>query len=117
MNVYSISSTPYYDATKETYINIIKINTRPIGPLSTRIKILPSQRISSFSIKTSHFTYAILAENSATELMQMDNITELFDFLSINNYQIDTSLTDMMRNREFNINSTLICFIRWNSVI
>ena len=49
--------------------------------------------------------------------MQMDNITELFDFLSINNYQIDTSLTDMMRNREFNINSTLICFIRWNSVI
>jgi hypothetical protein len=115
MNIYSISSTPYYDNVKEEYKNIITINTRPNGPLSERIKMLQPQRISSFVGKSSKCIYAILAEKGANELMDVANITELFNFLSLNNYQIDTSLTTMMHDCEFNTNSTLICFIRRNS--
>ncbi len=115
MNIYSISSTPYYDNIKEEYKNIITINTPPNGPLSDRIKTLQPQRISSFVGKTSKCIYAIISEKCTNELMDVANITELFNFLSLNNYQIDTSLTNMMHDREFNTNRTLICFIRWNS--
>ena len=114
MNIYSISSTPHYDNVKETYSNIITINAQPNGPLSKRIKMLQPQRISSFVGKSSKCIYAVIAEKCTNELMDVSNITELFNFLSLNNYQIDTSLTTMMHDREFNTNSSLICFIRWN---
>ena len=115
MNIYSISSTTHYDNVNEEYKNIITINTQPNGPLSKRIKMLQPQRISSFVSKSSKCIYAILVEKGSNELMDVANITELFNFLSLNNYQIDTSLTNMMHDREFNTNNTLICFIRWNS--
>ena len=117
MNIYSISSIPYYDNSKETYTNILTINTRPRGPLEERIRVIPSQRLSSFSNKSSKCINAIVTEKGKNELLCIDNITELFNFLSINNYQIDQSLTNMMHDREFNTNSTLVCFIRWNNSI
>ena len=115
MNIYSISSTPYYDNIKEEYKNILTINMRPKGPLSERIKLLQPQRISSFVGKSSNCIYAIIVDNGTDELMNVVNIPELFNFLSLNNYQIDTSLTTMMHDREFNSNNRLICFIRWNN--
>lgn len=118
---YTVSSQPYYNSWDQSYMNIITINTIPIGPLSKLVTRIKSNRLSPF---TEHYNCnnqcllgfkSLNSCNNKTNLMTVDQIPDLFYFLSTNGYNIDTSLTKMMNSSQININDTtnLISFINY----
>lgn len=118
---YTISSQPYYNNCDQSYINIIVINTTPIGPLSKLVTRIRANRLSPFTDyhncnNICHLGFKSLNNcNNKTNLMTVNDIPQLFNFLSVNGYNIDTSLTKMMNASDIGINnySNLIAFIKY----
>jgi hypothetical protein len=103
MGSYAIFSRPYYDAFEQRYNNILTINKKPAGELekiTRRVKFLP---LSPFK-RTERETcgYGICLDGN--KLSTTDEIPDLFSFLLMNGYTIDTSLTKMMNQSEVRIN-------------
>jgi hypothetical protein len=118
---YTISSQPYYSSLNQSYMNIITINSIPAGPLSKLVIRIKSNRLSPFTENTNCNNKCLLGFqslnncNNQPNLMTVDQIPELFSFLSANGYNIDTSLTKMMNLSDIKINNNtkLISFIHY----
>jgi hypothetical protein len=117
---YAISSQPYYDTRNECYKNIIIINKPPIGELTKIVKKITTPKISPFKQSTpccpiKMCEYALYKIDTPCELMTIDDISDLFGFLTENGYKIDTSITKMMNTSQ--VKSTinkLVCYISIN---
>jgi hypothetical protein len=119
--IYSISSTIYYDNNKESYYPIIIINKYPLGKLSSLIKNIKLDNLSPFSNINdnrcnSKCIYAIKSIHCNNELMCLDEIDELYQFLLTNNYIIDYQFTNLINDSKNNhINKKkLIMYIKYN---
>ena len=120
---YTVSSQPYYNSWDQSYMNIITINTIPTGPLSKLVTRIKSNRLSPFTEHNNCNKECLLGFkslnscNNKTNLMTVDQIPELFYFLSANGYTIDTSLTKMMNLSDIKINNTanLVAFINYTT--
>ena len=112
MGSYAIFSRPYYDPYEQRYKNILTINKKPTGDLENitrRVKFLP---LSPFKrLQREVCGYGISLDDN--RLSTTDEIPELFSFLMMNGYTIDTSLTKMMNDSEVRINDEykLVAFI------
>ena len=121
---YTLTAQPYYDSCNQCYMNILVINTEPVGPLKKIVKRLNPPKLSPFYHDYANnccntyngCIYAIYDPNNCGELMQVDNVPILFGYLASNGYIIDTSLTTMMQKSPVKLgNNQLICFITYNS--
>jgi hypothetical protein len=112
--VWSLSMRPYYDHYTQRYINIITINSEPIGPLTNIVRRLNLSRLSDVSSRTNDYEdtltsclYAIEYHDSQyhnhshyhskLNLMNIDDISELYSFLIENNYEVDFRFTKLMQ--------------------
>lgn len=136
--VWSLYMRPYYDHYTQRYINIMTINSEPIGPLTHIIRRLNPSRLSNVSSRTndyedrlSYCLYAIeypqnLHNNhnhtryhSKLNLMNIDDISELYSFLLENNYEVDYRFTKLMQQSGIKPTHTssspltLICYISY----
>jgi hypothetical protein len=123
---YAVYSQTYYDNIKQCYKNILVLNAFPQGPLSTLVKKISTPKLSPFKPESfnaccssiQNCAYAIYKINHTDDFMRSDlmtpeDIPNLFNFLILNGYKIDTALTRMMNESEVKSSSTnkLVCYI------
>ena len=102
---YNLLLEPFYD-NNITYYHILTINKQPKGSLANYITLIPIKNVStkinianqnycSFAIKKSILgsTY-----NDKLDICTIDNIINIIDFLTNNNYTIDESVTNILSN-------------------
>ena len=118
MTIYSLYSTVYLNQLDKCYRHIIIINKIPNGALSTITKQIKNNKLSTFNNNYSnccpveHCIYAITKIDNYSELMKLNDIDNLFSFLSDNGYTIDTNITNMMNDSNIKYdNKRLICYI------
>jgi hypothetical protein len=117
--MYTLTVQPYYDKNSQNYINIIRINMIPEGPLRLFVRRLNQQPLSIFQ-KNNNNNYAInscifaLISLSGNGYMNPNEIPNLFSFLTTNGYKIDTSITKMMNTSEIRLeNQNILCFFSY----
>lgn len=125
--MYSLVSIPYYDHCTQCYKKVIKISPQPPAnsPLNEIIRRVGPIRLSPFqvdsafsgcSIGTCSSNLALSCNLILTsiqnkhQLMCIDEIPSLFQFLILNGFKIDTSITKMMQASNVKLNNDLICF-------
>lgn len=122
---YTLTTQPYYDYINQCYKNILVLNNEPVGPLKTIVKRLNPPKLSEFNYLTSNneccyerkCIYAIydIEDKRRCNLMCIDNISNLFEFLVNNNYTIDTSITKMFQKSSVKFTNPFICFISYKN--
>ena len=105
--IYNISSLIYYDNFKELYYPILTINKYPSGQLSSLVKQIRLEKLSPFTTQNTNYCqsmclYAIKSINCDNELMNPNEIQDLYEFLLINNYTIDYQFTNLINETKNN---------------
>ena len=129
--MYSLVSVPYYDHLTQCYKKVIKISPAPPAnsPLNTIIKRVGPIRLSPFQVDSAFSgcgggcggggcntnlaqscNILITSINNKNNLMCIDEIPSLFEFLLTNGFKIDTSITKMMQASNVKLSNDLICF-------
>ena len=127
--MYSLVSVPYYDNLTQCYKKVIKISPPPPhnSPLNAIVKRVGPIRLSPFQVDSAFSGCGgggcgccsnlaqccnILITNihNKNQLMCIDEIPSLFQFLIMNGFKIDTSITKMMQNSNVKLSNDLICF-------
>lgn len=116
--MYTLTVQPYYDINCQNYINIIRINMIPEGPLRSYVRRLKLHPLSPFqknnNYNESNLCIYALVSFSNNQYMSPNNIPNLFSFLANNGYKIDTSITKMMNTSEVRIdNQNILCFFSY----
>jgi hypothetical protein len=115
--MYTLTTEPYYDSKIQKYINIIRINMIPEGPLHffvRRIKIPVLNVNKNYSDNTCFLVLQSFLNNN--RYMTPDDIPNLFSYLINNNYEINTSLTNMLNKGDVRLNNqNIICFFSYKS--
>jgi hypothetical protein len=112
----AITSQPYYDTYNKCYKNILVINAFPQGPLASLVKKIQTPKLSPFKQSSpccpiENCVYAIHKIDNLCELMDPDDIPNLFSYLIEYGYKIDTSLTKMMNTSDIKTTNKLLCYI------
>lgn len=115
---YILSLENYYDSSKECYRKIITIDREPEKHLKTLVKRLNRTKLSPFKSfmntcdKKQGCLYAICDPQDKCQYLCIEQLPELFSWLVMNGYTINTSITKMLQNSEIRMdNNTMICFI------
>lgn len=123
--MYSLVSVPYYDHLTQCYKKVIKISPAPPAnsPLNAIIKRVGPIRLSPFQVDSAFSGCGGCCSNLAQccnliitsiknkhHLMCVDEIPSLFEFLMMNGFKIDTSITKMMQASNVKLSNDLICF-------
>jgi len=114
-----LSSMPYLDQYNNCYKNILTININPIGPLKSIVRRINPPKLSIFKepspcCPNQTCYYAVKSFNNPQELLCLDEIPILFNFLLTNQYKIDNSLTKLMNNSSIKMTNPILCFITYN---
>ena len=108
---YCISSQPFYDCYNQCYKNILTIKPNPVdSTLCKIVKKIQTPPLSPFH-SSQACAHALYKLHNNCELMTPDDIPELINYLTQNNYKIDTSITKMMNSSDVKMTNKLICFI------
>ena len=127
--MYSLVSVPYYDHLTQCYKKVIKISPAPPAnsPLNAIIKRVGPIRLSPFQVDSAFSgcggsgggccsnlaqccNLIITSIQNKHHLMCFDEIPSLFEFLIMNGFKIDTSITKMMQASNVKLSNDLICF-------
>lgn len=114
---YILSLENYYDSQKECYRKIITIDREPNKLLKSLIKKLNHTKLSPFKSfdnccdRKQRCLYAICNPHHKYEFMSIEELPELFSWLVMNGYTINTSITKMLQNSEIRLENKMICFI------
>jgi hypothetical protein len=127
--MYSLSSVPYYDHLTQCYKKVIKISPAPPhdSPLNAIIRRVGPIRLSPFQTDSVFSgcgggggsccsnvaqccNLLITHIDDKCQLMCVDEIPTLFQFLIMNGFKIDTSITKMMQASNVKLSNDLICF-------
>ena len=119
MAMYTISTQPFYDSFLQTYKNIYVIDQKPSGPLANIVKQLNSPKLSPFTTHTNDgcykpCLYAVYNPTNTQQLLCIEDLGILFNYVISNNYSIDTSLTKMMNQSKVEFKKNFVCFIKTN---
>jgi len=115
MNTYEISKFIFYDSNNTNYLNGIRINSMPRGPLKNFVKKISKPRLSPFesfyevSNEEQLCYYQIFNMENPNKPLLENNISVMFNFLLLNNYTINTDITKIMKKNTCN----LICYINY----
>ena len=118
MLIYSLSSIPYYDSIKQEYRNILMLNKMPTGPLASIVKNVTLNKLSPFDVTSNtcprpNCVIGIKKINDCNELMCIDDLPNLFEYLMNNGYTIDTSITKVLQKTKVKMWGELICAIQY----
>ena len=114
--MYQIKSEVYLDKFDECYKKIITIHPKPKNDkLNSIIKTISRQKLSPFQENSpcctqSKCMYAFINPSCKCELLCIDDIAILFNFLLSNGFKINTDITKIMLKSDVRI-PNLICFI------
>jgi hypothetical protein len=126
--MYSLVSVPYYDHHTQCYTKVIKLNKMPPAdsPLNQIIRNVGPIRLSPFQVDSafsacnggcgcgniSQCCNVLITKvnDNNRQLMCIDELPTLFQFLVTNGFTIDTSITKMMQNSNVKLSNDLICF-------
>jgi hypothetical protein len=129
--MYSLSSVPYYDHLTQCYKKVIKISPAPPhdSPLNAIIRRVGPIRLSPFQTDSVFSgcgggggggsccsnvaqccNLLITHIGDTNQIMCVDEIPTLFQFLIMNGFKIDTSITKMMQASNVKLSNDLICF-------
>jgi len=100
---YNLNIEPYYD-NNISYYHILTINKKPQGPLSNYIKLIPIKNISTKINKANENYCAFVINNrilsnirnNKLEICTIDDITDLLDFITNNNYIINNTIGNIL---------------------
>ena len=117
----TITSQPYYDTFTQCYKNIMTVNLEPQGPLRTFVRQIHLPRLSPFHVEgpCNPIPKCALALQNFNNyncckkdcnLMTPNEIPELISFLLSNGYQIETQLTNMLKQSEIKLNNKKLTF-------
>lgn len=114
-STFAIYSQPYLDSYNECYFNLVTLSTFPAGPISSYVRKISFPPLSEFQTFSSACTtrkqcgWALRKINGPEvdvgmggssccrgDLMTVNEVPQLFEFLMSHEYKIDTSLTKMM---------------------
>ena len=114
--MYQIKSEVYLDKFNECYKKIITIHPKPKNnKLNSMIKTISREKLSPFQENStccaqSKCIYAFINPSCKCELLCIDDIAILFNFLLSNGFKINTDITKIMLKSDVRI-PNLICFI------
>ena len=114
--MYALYKIPFLDNQTRCYKNIIKISSMPSGPLEDRVRRVNLPKLSPFKNNCCDFqneTCILAIINTDGELMSVDELPQLFEFLMLNSYTINTDVTEMMNRSQVKLTNPLICFISY----
>ena len=119
MPTYTLSVQPYLDQHNKCYRKILTLNAKPIGPLAQYVKQINAPKLSPFKepspcCPSKSCLLAITnidCGGCSSDLMCVDDIPNLFSFLSSSGYTIDTGLTKLMQKSDVRLKNDLLCFI------
>tara|TARA_Y100000817_G_C16820982_1_gene528868 strand:+ start:1007 stop:1360 length:354 start_codon:yes stop_codon:yes gene_type:complete len=115
----AIFSQTFYDSHAQKYQNIYVIDEKPSGPLENIVKKIQSPKLSQFKTNDScskSCVYAIYNPHNPQELLCLEDISILFNFLLSNNYTIETLLTHMMNQSKVEFKKNFVCFIKYTAM-
>lgn len=119
---FALYNQPYLDTYQQCYLNIVTVNVVPQGPLKRIVRKVQLPPLSVFKepgpcSRTALCGLALTSWTGCSGLMLVDEVPELFNFLLMNEYTIDTSITKMMNmsDTRFQTNNAnkLICFVTY----
>jgi hypothetical protein len=118
MILYSLQSIPYYNSIVQEYTNILVLNKSASGPLEKITKRISRNKLSPFESNTNicrkpACVIAITQIDNKNELMCIDQLPELFEYLMNNGYTIDTSITKVFQKSNVKMDGDLICMIQY----
>ena len=119
MKLYLLKSIPYYNSIYQEYTNILVINKDPDGPLKGISKRIRLNKLSPFESNTNlcrqcECILAITKISNPSELMCVDEIPELFEYLLNNGYSIDTSVTKVLQKTNAKPTGDIICMLQYS---
>lgn len=112
--MYQITSEIYLDKFNKCYKKIIIISPKP-DTLKSIIKTIPREKLSPYDeshhcCQTNRCLNAFLNPNKKCELLCVDQISILFQYLLAKGFIINTDITKIMQDSDVKIHN-LICFI------
>lgn len=116
---FALYSQPYLDTCQQCYLNIVTVNVVPQGPLKRMVRKINLPPLSVFKepsacTRTALCGLALTSWFGCNGLVVVDEVPELFNYLLMNQYTIDTSLTKMMNMSDIRVQTNnankLICF-------
>lgn len=123
MILFLLKSMPYYNSIKQEYTNILTINKDATGgPLSSITKRIRLNKLSPFESNTNlcrrpdcviAITKLCGSNGCCNELMCIDELPELFEFLLNNGYTIDNSVTKVLQKTGVRMDGEIICMIKY----
>ena len=119
VNTFTITSQPFYDEYNECYKNIIMVNAEPQGPIRRIVRRIKLPKLSPFQQdnpcnpiqKCGLALQSLRGINYCCNLMTPNEIPDLITFLTGNNYQIETQITNMLNQSEIKLADKKIGFI------
>ena len=108
MSLIEISYINYLDSIQKIYKKILVVNILPNDDtFKGIIKRISAPRLSPFtSHKSSNCIYAITHPDNKKELLELEHIGLLFNFLVINNFQLHNAFNDVIKQ-----NTKFICYV------
>lgn len=118
MKLYLLKSIPYYDSIKQEYNNILTINKEADGPLKSITKRVRLNKLSPFEsntnlCRTSDCVIAVTKINNPSELMCVNELPELFEYVVNNGYSIDNSITKILQKSGVKTDGETICMLQY----
>ena len=108
--MYILKRIAYLDKSDEMYKNIIAISPKPRErELLSITKLLNRESISPFK-QSSGCHHVILNPENTSELLYVDDITLLFNYIFANGFRIDNDTTKVLQHSCVKMDD-LICFI------
>lgn len=111
---------PILDPYSKTYCEVITLSNIPIGPLSPFVQRISSPKLSEFQGNSlrNKCIYVLLKslcsyETNCCKYVNIDDISEVFSFLTSNNYVIEEGLSQMVTS-QFNNHRRLICMFSYS---
>lgn len=114
--MYQLLLKPYYDSVTQCYKQVISVSPEPRGKLLEICKQLAPTRLSSFR-SFSHCDsrqkcfFAILNPDTTNELLRIEDLPLLLNYLVNNGYTVDKNMTKIMQKANTPIQGTLLFYI------
>ena len=115
-STYSMLSRPYYNSSHQCYQKVISVYPAPKGNLATICKRVAFQKLSPFEEpacgeKAETCGYLLMDPQDKCEYATLDDLPNIFTWLAMNGYTVDTSITNMLSNSDVRMKYPIICFV------
>jgi hypothetical protein len=115
--MYQFSLKPYYDNVRQCYKQIITVFPKPEGKLANIAKQLHPTRITTFRDYSDcdpypRCFYAVTDPRNRCDLLRVEDITLLLNFLAKNGYVVDNQITKTLMRANTPVGENLLFYVK-----